>query len=138
MKGGFDVAPLVVALHEASLIEGIKVKHSFPNRGVVLTRDAIRLERDIGHSVMVNDRLQVVARQIGFVGAHFGHREVAPGRFNQPLELRAIVSVTLCDFDGGDNIRFDPAHQVNLNPLAFGYQLRVGIFGVNPLEKPRS
>ena len=49
----------MVALHEASLIEGIEVKHPIPNRRMILAGRAICLERDIRHGVVVNDRLQV-------------------------------------------------------------------------------
>lgn len=62
------------------------MKHSFPKRVVRVGFafcNAIALERDERHRVMVNDRLQVRARQIGFVGADLAHGEVASRGLNQ-------------------------------------------------------
>ncbi len=67
------------------LVERVPVKHSFPNlRMSGFASDAIRLERNERHRVIVHDCLQVVARQIGFVGTHLAHGEVAGGSLYQP------------------------------------------------------
>lgn len=103
----------MIALHEAFLIVGIEVKHSFPKRVVRVgfaLRNAIALERDEGHRVMVNNCLQVVARQIGFVGADLAHGEVASRGIYQSLELRAIAGVRVGNFYAGHDVGFHSAH----------------------------
>ena len=95
----------MIALHEALLIERVEVKHSLPNRRVVLAGRAVRFERDIRHRGVVNDRLQVVARKIGFVSAHFVHHKVASRGVHKRLELRAVVRVRSGNLNAG--YRFD-------------------------------
>ena len=85
------------------------MKHSFPKRVVrvgLALRNAIALERDKGHRVMVNDGLQVGARQVGFIGAHLTHSEVASRGLNEPLELRRVASVRVCNFNAGYDVSF--------------------------------
>lgn len=106
----------MVVLHEAAFIEGIEVKHSFPNRRVILAGLTVRLERDKRLCVMVCYCLQVVARQIGFIRAYLAHSEVAPGCLNQSRELRTVVSA-FGSFYAGHNVGFCSAHQMHLDPF---------------------
>ena len=90
----------MVALHKALLIIRVEVKHSIPNRRMVLAGRAVRLERDERLCLMVCYYLQVVARQIGFVRAHLSHREVAARGLNESCELRTVVSIAFSHFEG--------------------------------------
>lgn len=110
VEGCFDVRPLVIALHKAFLIVRVEMKHSFPNRRVILAGRAVRFERDKGLRVMVCYHLQIVARQIGFVRTHLVHREVTTCFLYESSKLRTIVSVRVCDFDARDNVSFHSAH----------------------------
>ena len=138
VERGFDVGSFVIALHEAFLIVGIEVEHSFPNRRVVLASRAVRLESDERLRVMVCYYLQIVARQIGFVRAHLGHREVASGCLNQSRELRTIVSIGFRDFDAGNDVGFDSAHQVNLDPVMPIHERLVAVLCFDPLNEAAS
>jgi len=138
-EGRFDVRPFVIGRHEVRLIERIPVKHSFPNlRMPRLSRYAIRLERDKRHRVIVHDCLQIVTRQIGFVGAHLTHGEVASGSLNESGELRTVVGVRVGNFNAGDDVGFDAAHQMHLDPLVALHQFRIGVFGFCPLNEAAS
>lgn len=137
----FDVAALVITLHEAILVVRIEMEHSFPKRVVrvgLAFSDAIALERDIGHRVMVNDRLQIVARQVGFVGAHLAHSEVASRGLNQSLELRRVGTVRVSNLNAGYDVRFDSAHQMHLDPVVLLHEFRIGIFCLGPLNEAAS
>jgi hypothetical protein len=60
--------------------------------------------------------------------AHFIHHEVSGGRFNKRLEVRAIASVGVRDFDARHDVGTDSAHQVSLEPI-----LPLVIFGRHAL-----
>ena len=103
-----------------------------------LSRYAIRLEWNERHRVIFNDRLQIVARQVGFIGAHLTHGEVAGRGLYQRLKLRAIVRVGIGNFNAGDDVGFDSAHQVHLNPIMLFHQFWIGVFSLRPLNKAAS
>ncbi len=128
----------MIALHEALLIERIEVKHPLPNCRVILAGCAVRFESDVRHRLMVCYYLHVVARQIGFVGAHFGHREVASRCLNQSLKLRTIAGVLIGYLDAGHDVGFSSAHQVNLDPFVALHHFLVAILRLDPLSKPTS
>ncbi len=114
------------------------MKHSFPQIGMTPSGAAVRFERNERHRVVVNDCLQVVARQIGFVCAHLTHGEVASRGLYQSLELRTVVGVRVGNFDAGHDVGFDSAHQMNLNPGVALHQFRIGVFGFGPLNESTS
>lgn len=131
----------MIAPHEAFLIERIEVKHIFPKSGLGIRAAvprAIALERDIRHRIVVNDRLQVRARQVGFVGAHFLHHKVASRRVHEPLELRTVVSVRVGNLNAGYDVGFRSAHQVNLDPIVALHHFLVAVLCLNPLRESAS
>src|SRR5207249_920441 len=67
-------------------------------------RIAGALEWDIGHRVMVYNRLQVVFRQVCFLGADFLHHEASAGRLDERLEILSVVRVTLRNFNRRDDV----------------------------------
>ena len=99
VERGFDVRPLVIALHEPLGVVVIQMVHAFPNRGArsprglpPITRCAVRLKGNVGLCVVVYYGLQVLSGQIGLIRAHFLHREVSSSRFNQSLELGLLAT----------------------------------------------
>jgi len=100
-----------------------------------LSGNAIGFERNKGHRVVINDCLQVVARQVGFVGAHLAHGEVARRGLNQPLELRTVISVCVRNLNTGNDVGLYSTHQVDLNPLVLFQQFRIGVFGISSIER---
>lgn len=125
----FNVGSLVVLLQEPCLIEVVIVEKSPPKSAfssptlslvvrLLLApcklRRAIYLERNVRHGVMVYYGLKIIRGQVSLVCRYFCHREIAPGRFNQSLEDRTITCEAIADFDGGNNVRLDAAHQMHL------------------------
>lgn len=147
------VAALVVALHEFLGVVAIQVKHLFPEialsspMGVLImyllrpkspTPLAVRLERNVGHRVIVYYRLQVLGRQIGLICANFLHCEVLSSCLNQSLELGRVSEIAVSDFNRRNDVRFYPAHDMAFDKTAFLNQMRVCVFGGHPLDKARS
>jgi hypothetical protein len=64
---------------------------------------------------VVNHRLQVRSGRISLVCRNFGHREVLCGRIEQSLKERVIVLELSANLNGGDDIGFDSAHQMDLS-----------------------
>src|SRR5260370_806655 len=114
------------------------MEHTWPNRRMLLTGCAVRLKRDVRHRMMVCYYLHIVARQIGFIGAHLTHSEVAARGLNEPGKLRTVASVEVCDFDAGHNVRSGSAHQVDFDPFVALHHLLVAILRLDPLSKPAS
>jgi hypothetical protein len=138
-KGGFDVRPLVIALHKSLLIVREVVKHSTPQRGMALViRAAIHLKGNVRQGRVIHDSFKIIIRQISFICAHFIHHEALRRPFDQLLEVRTIASIAVCDFNSRDHVRFHAADKMYLYPILFIYQVRLGIFGVHPLNKAAS
>ena len=83
------------------------MKHSIPSRRTktAFAGRAISFESDVRLRVVIYNGLQVGARQIGFVGAHFIHNKVTSGRVNQGFELRVIGSEPFRDLQGRNPLR---------------------------------
>jgi hypothetical protein len=120
------------------LIVGVVVKESLPKIATFASGATVRLERYKRHRVVINDRSQVVARQIGFVSAHLADSEVASRGLDQAFELRRVGSVRVGNFDTRDYVGFDSAHQMHLDPVVSFHQFRIGVLGFRPLNKTTS
>jgi len=137
---GFNVAALVIILHEPLLIVREVVIHLLPQRAMPLVMShAVSLERNVRHRRIINYRLEVAARQVSLICAHLVHYEVLCGRLNQWLEAGAISGVTVSNLNCRHHVRFHSAHQMDFYPLPLIYQLGVcSILGVHPLHEPAS
>lgn len=145
VERGFDVGTLVIALHEPFGVVAIQVIHLIPKGRArasgllrVIPLRAVGLERNVGHRMVINDRLHVGVRQIGFVGAHLLHNKVLRGSVNQRFELGRVCAVALSHFNRSDDVGFDAAHDVALDELPFLDQVRIGVLRVHPLDEARS
>jgi len=128
----------VIALHEALLVERVEMKHTLPDRRMVFAGCAVRLERDVRHGLMVCYYLQVVARQISLVRAHFSHRKIAASGLNQSLKLRTVGNVRISNLDAGYDVRCRSAHQVNFDPFVPVHQAFIAVLRLRPLDETAS
>jgi hypothetical protein len=123
---GFDVRALVITRHELLLVVRKVVEHLTPQGAVLLTvRAVVYLEGNKRHRVVINYRLEIVIREIGFVGRDFIHHKASGGSLNKRLKEGAVCRVTIRDFDGGHNVCFHSAHDMYFQPV-----LRVNARGV--------
>lgn len=148
-----NVAALVIPLQKPFMVEAVIMIHAspqftlFPPLDLLIERlpfclsplrRTISLKRNVGHRVVVCYDLEVICRQVSFVRRHFLHREITPGRFNKPLEERAIAREAIADFDSGNDVSFDAAHQMHLNPFALTHQVLIGVFSLRPTKEATS
>jgi len=114
------------------------MKGSLPNLRMLRAGRAVRLESDKRLRVMVCYYLHIVTRQIGFVRAHLSHSEVAASSFHKSGELRTVISVCVRNLNTCDDVGFDAAHQVNLDPVVLFHEFWIGVFGLGPLNEAAS
>jgi len=77
----------------------------------------IGLEGDVGDSAVIDNRFEVIAGQIRFVGRDFAHIEIRAGIVNQRLELGAVIGVLVGDNGTGDDVGLGSADDVRLDIL---------------------
>jgi len=120
------IRPFVVVGQERFPIEVVEVPHLVPE-AIVASRVAshalgITLEGDVGRPTRILDGMKVAATGIGFVSRNLFDRECLSRLFQQGDEFNRVCGFVGTTFNTGHNVRFDPAHQVNLDirlPLEF-------------------
>src|SRR5687768_10923482 len=91
-------------------------KHLLPDRSRI-ARSAVLLERDVGSPAKVMDHLQVFVAEVRLVCGDFTDPEVLGSFRDEGLEERAVVGVPRPDLYCRDDVGFDAAHRMSLDPI---------------------
>lgn len=117
-EGGFDVRPLVVVHQELLAVELEEVPELAPEVGPGVA-PAVVLERNEGHSTVLDDGREVRCREIRFVRADLFDVEMRASAVHEPLELGAVGGVLVGDGRARDDMGPGPAHEMRLEVLGF-------------------
>jgi len=112
---GFDIASLVVMAQELVATELEVMEHLGPQTAASPIVDA--LECDIGRSAVLCNHIVVVQTAIAFVTRDFPHRKVTASRMDKIRQQLRVAGILITNLNGGNDIRLNPTHQVNLNPF---------------------
>ena len=113
---GFYVGPLVIVGQKLLAVELEEVPELPPKLGSRVT-PGIGLEGDVGDRAVIHDRLEVVLREVAFIGRDFAHIEIRACVVNQALELGAVVGILVGDDRAGDDVGLGPADEMRLDVL---------------------
>ena len=124
---GFDIRPLVIVLQETVSIEVVEVPHSVPQpielMMVVSHASRVHLEGDIGCATNGLNGMEITPIRISLISRDLVNIERLGGLGYQSRELGCISRFIGCSLDTGDNVGFDTAHQVSLNPILMAANL---------------
>lgn len=126
----------MIVLLELGLVELVKMIEPFPQfaflAGIGLVLLALA-ERDVRMPALDEYQAAVIERIITLVSGQFSDLKIAARCLKQGFEIRAIVGVTVGDFDARHDVGLDAAHQMNLKPVVL--LLLLSILRVEPARK---
>jgi hypothetical protein len=118
---GFDVRPLVVMKHEAIPVELIVAPHLIPQpiKPMMMVSHAsrIHLERDIGCTTYRLNGMEISSVTVSLVSRDFVNVECLGSLGYQRRELQCVSRLIRSSLNTRNNMGFDTAHKVNLNPI---------------------
>ena len=111
----------MIMLHEHSLVKVVEVPHSVPKpiKVVMMVSHAsrVRLERDIGRATYCLNGMEITPIGIGFVCGYLVNVECLGSLSYQSRKLEGISRLMGGYLNTGNNMGFDTAHKVSLNPI---------------------
>src|ERR1700680_2761929 len=122
-ESGLHVAALVVVLDELVSPEHEVVKHLFPRTAAPAR--CIRLERNKGRAACLGNGIHTFDAGVSLVGGNFGNLEILSSGFNHSGKERVVVSESVSNLNSRNDVGFDAAHQMALNPFMLGPFLSV-------------
>src|ERR1051325_9357395 len=124
-----NVREFVITLQKNLAVEFIVVIHLSPKNVFLfplLTKCAVwskscshvrvgsDFERNVWHSLMVHDYLQICRRRVRLIRTDFLHHKASASTFNERFEIFCIVRITLRYLNRRDDVCLHAAHKVNL------------------------
>ena len=113
---GFNVRPLVVVLQKLFALE-LKVMERFVPNAAPIVASGVRLESNERLGSDAFNGLKVRPRGVSPISRHFGDLKVLCRGINKRGEQRRVIGVPTMNLDGGNDVRFDAAHNVALDPI---------------------
>lgn len=115
-KGALNIAALVLMLQEIFPLELEVVKH-LPEKSRRVLRGCVPLESDERRSVVGCNRGHVDRTAISRICRNLRDRKCPCSRVNERRHSGTIARTFLPDFHGGNDVRFDSAHDMRFDPL---------------------
>jgi hypothetical protein len=114
-KGRFDIRPLVIVGKEILPVEHEVVVHVPPHTPAVSL--VMVSKRDVGSRAQNRNGVRVHAAGVSLVSGDFGDSEVLSRRVQQWGQHRGVSRMAFVNLDCGDDIGFDSAHEMALDPI---------------------
>jgi hypothetical protein len=120
-ESAFNVRPLMVMFKEGTPIELVEVPHAMPQavETVLLVSNPVRsvLEGDISDSANSLYCMKILSARVSLICRDLVDVERISGCIDQWSELWRISRLKSCSLYTGNDMGFNSAHQMSLNPL---------------------
>ena len=130
---GLDITALVVVLNEFVSSKHEVVKHLLPRTAAPAS--SVRFESDKRSAACFGNGIGALDTHVSLVGGNFRNLEILSRGLNHSRKERVVVSKFGSNLNSRNDVGFDAAHQMTLNPFVLGSFLSV--LDVKPTDETR-